>query len=54
MLLIGKVHYDKFVIDLALMIGRNLLDLSCADVAYVFRRCYLAMTHRFSDDMHFI
>ena len=54
MLLTGKVHFDKFVVDLALMIGRNLLSLGVSDVAYIYRKCYLAMTHRFEDDMHFI
>ena len=54
MLLIGKVHFDKFFVDLGLMLGRNLVNLSSSDVAYIYRKCYLAMTHRFFDDMHFI
>ena len=48
------MHFDKFFVDLALMIGHNLLSLNIADVTYILRKCYLAMTHRFSDDMHFI
>jgi hypothetical protein len=54
MLLLGKVHFDKFVVDLALMLGSNLLNLSSSDVAYVYRKCMLAMTQRFNDDLHFI
>ena len=54
LLLYGRVHYEKFVTDLALMLGRNLLNLSASDVTYIYRKSLLAMTQRFSDDLHFI
>ena len=54
MLLVGKVHFDKFIVDLALMLGRNLVNLEVQNVYYIYRKSYLAMTHRFEDDMHFI
>lgn len=53
-LLNGQVYYDKFAVDLALMIGRNLLSLQTSDIIYILRKCYLAMTQRFADNMHFI
>lgn len=54
MLLNGSVHFDKFIVDLGLMLGRNLLNLTNSDVAYIYRRCMLAMTQRFNDDFHLI
>ena len=52
--LLDKVHFDKFVVDLGLMLGRNLLNLVGSDVAYIYRKCMLAMTQRFDDNLHFI
>lgn len=54
MLLIGQVHFDKFVVDLLLMLGANVLNLQSSDVTFIYRKCYLVMTHRFPDEMHFV
>ena len=51
MLLIGKVHFDKFLVDLVLMLGLNCVSLTASDLAFIYRKCYLSMTYRFSDDV---
>ena len=51
---LGQIHFDKFLIDLALMLGDNLLMMNPNEVCYVFRKVYQAMTHRFPEDMQFV
>ena len=54
MLLNGPVHFDKFLVDLCLLLGPNLLEMSANEVSFVYRKVYQAMTHRFPEDMNFV
>ena len=36
------------------MLGLNCLNLTASDLAFVYRKCYLGMTYRFTDDVQFI
>ena len=53
-LLYGQVHFDRFVMDLGLMLGQNLLTLHMGDIEFIYRKCWHATTHRFEDNLQFV
>ena len=53
-LLYGQVHFDRFIMDLGLMLGQHLLTLHMSDIAFIYRKCLHAATHRFEDNLQFV
>ena len=47
----GQVHFDRFIMDLGLMLGQNLLTLHMADIEYIYRKCLHATTYRFESNL---
>lgn len=45
------MHFDRFVMDLGLMLGQHLLTLHMSDIAFIYRKCLHATTHRFEDNL---
>ena len=50
----AMAHFDKFLVDVGLLIGQNILHLSCSDIEFIYRKTLHAITFRFESDLDFI